>query len=544
MYEQILIVDDEKDVIQFASKALNRLGYRATSALSGNEALAILKEQTFDLLLTDVMMPGMNGLELLQAARAIHPNLVAVVITGFSTFELTLKALRAGARDFLPKPFSIADLREAVENALSQARIVKEHNQLRALLPLFELAKQTLLASDRDTLVQRLVDVTMNEADADGVAFVLMEKQADGSESPQFVAQRGSLPLPLDNCGSLIESMRNADGARVLQAPGELPPGLDVALRENGLAALLCCPLRTPSRFVGILGLTRRQGKAPFQETDIEMTSVIASLAAALIENTHLVLELNTWNRELEARVEERTRELKDAQSSLLRAERLATIGQLGASVAHELRNPLGVINNSIYYLNSRLGQEDPKIAKHLQIIGREVKSANDIITDLMNFVRINELHTTAIDPNLLVRETLERTLLPENVQVYTEFGRDLPLVRVDAEKTHQIFVNLINNAAQAMPEGGRLTISTLAQNGYVQFSFADSGVGIPSENLQRIFEPLFTTKARGIGLGLAIVRMLVDAHHGEITVTSTVGEGSCFTVRLPAEKQDQEIAK
>jgi signal transduction histidine kinase/CheY-like chemotaxis protein len=539
MYEQILVVDDEKDVVQFASKALNRLGYHAVGVFSSAEALALLKEQPFDLLLTDVMMPGMNGLELLQEARAIYPNLTAVVITGFSTFELTLKALRAGARDFLPKPFSMTDLRQAVENALAQSRLVKEHNQLRALLPLFELTKQTLLGTDATALVERLVDVAMSETGADGVGLMLAGA-ANGHDHLSFVAQRGELPIPFDGCGELAESMRGADQSRTLSVQDTLPPGLDSAMREHDLATMLCCPLRTPNQFVGVLGLTRKQGRLPFQQTDIELTSVLGSLAAALIENTRLVLQLNTWNRELEVRVDERTRELKDAQASLLRAERLGTIGQLGASVAHELRNPLGVINNSIYYLTSRLGQDDPKIAKHLQIIGREVKVANNIITDLMNFVRISELQTTTIDPNLLVRETLERALLPENVQVFTEFGRDLPLVRVDVEKAHQIFLNLINNAAQAMPDGGRLTISTLAQNGYVQFDFGDTGVGIPPENLQRIFEPLFTTKARGIGLGLAIVRMLVDAHHGEIRVTSTVGQGSCFTIRLPNDKGEQ----
>lgn len=134
----------------------------------------------------------------------------------------------------------------------------------------------------------------------------------------------------------------------------------------------------------------------------------------------------------------------------------------------------------------------------------------------------------------------LERTLLPDNVAISTELSEALPPVDVDAEKMEQIFLNLIDNAAQAMPRGGEISISTSANNGSVEFAFRDTGVGIRPENMERIFEPLFSTKTKGIGLGLAIVRMLIEAHQGKIEVSSQVGEGSLFTVSLPAQRKKE----
>ena len=222
------------------------------------------------------------------------------------------------------------------------------------------------------------------------------------------------------------------------------------------------------------------------------------------------------------------------AQGQLLRQERLATLGQLAGSVAHEVRNPLGAMQNSVYYLRMRLGEQDPKVTKHLNIISREIAAANKIISDIVNFVQGRELDTAVVQPNMLVERTLERALVPEVVRIQTDLGENLPDLRVDGRQIEQVFLNLINNAVDAMPDGGDLRISTDLRDGHVEFSFSDTGVGIHPEVLAQLFTPLFTTKVKGMGLGLSIVKRLVEAHHGEITVSSTVGEGSSFTIHLP----------
>ncbi len=252
---------------------------------------------------------------------------------------------------------------------------------------------------------------------------------------------------------------------------------------------------------------------------------------------------LKEYSERLEEMVDERTQELRDAQQQLVRAERLAAIGQLGASIGHELRNPLGTIKNSTYYLNMKLGQASGKVKKHLGIIEKEITRSNKIITDLMDFARVRRPALRKTDVNLLVKEAVSRSKVPGNVEVITHLKKGLSPLMADPGQIEQVFMNMISNAAQAMTssdsaetrEGGRLEISTRAEDGFIVTEFKDDGCGISEENLGKLFEPLFTTKTKGIGLGLAISTAIVEAHEGHIEVESELGKGTTFTVKLTA---------
>jgi len=254
---------------------------------------------------------------------------------------------------------------------------------------------------------------------------------------------------------------------------------------------------------------------------------------------------LKEYSERLEEMVEERTRELQEAQERLLRAERLAAIGQLGASVGHELRNPLGIIKNSIYYLRMKLKYADEKVQKHLSIIEREIARSNKIINDLLSFAQNKKPIPRKTQINTIVRDTLARITVPDTVEVVTELEEHLPPLMADPDQIEQVFINLISNAVQAMPDGGRLIIKSEVQrtptpdlgsrtSNFVTISFTDTGCGIPEENMERLFEPLFTTKAKGIGLGLAVCKQIVEAHQGAIEVESEVGKGTTFRIKLP----------
>ena len=252
---------------------------------------------------------------------------------------------------------------------------------------------------------------------------------------------------------------------------------------------------------------------------------------------------LKEYSERLEEMVDERTKELRDAQERLLRAERLAAIGQLGASVGHELRNPLGIIKNSAYYINTKLKDTDEKVKKHLRIIESEISRSNKIISDLMNFARDKKLALQKTQINAIVQDALSRTTGPDTVTVITELGGDLPPLMADSSQIQQVFINLISNAVQAMTSpsqvetrnGGRLVISTRTEDGFIVTEFKDNGCGISEENLGRLFEPLFTTKTKGIGLGLAVSKRIIEAHEGNIEVESEIGKGTTFAVKLPA---------
>ncbi len=244
---------------------------------------------------------------------------------------------------------------------------------------------------------------------------------------------------------------------------------------------------------------------------------------------------LKEYSERLEEMVEERTKELRDAQEQLVRREKLAVIGQMAASVSHELRNPLGTISNAAYYLKMAHSDASETIKEYLGMIIAEIRRADRIISDLLDFSRTRIPDRQKVAVSELVAEVLEKRPPPENVKVTTEIPSELLRVYADPHQLEQVLNNLVINAYQAMPEGGNLTISAQVEEGLVAISVADTGMGIRQENMSKLFEPLFTTKARGLGLGLAVVKTLLEANEGSVEVESEEGKGSTFTLKLPS---------
>jgi len=245
--------------------------------------------------------------------------------------------------------------------------------------------------------------------------------------------------------------------------------------------------------------------------------------------------ELRAANEELQAANEE----LREAQEQLVRSEKLAAIGQLAGGVGHELRNPLGAIKNAAYYIKgkiakSELGEKEPRVMEFLDIVDDEINSSNKIINDLLGFSRVGKPSVSPTRVKKVIEDALPYTPVPENIELVKKLDADLPEAEVDPDQIRQVLVNMIMNAAQAMPEGGKLTIAAGQRNKFLEVKIADTGVGIPEEALGKIFDPLFTTKAKGIGLGLAVCKTIIDRHQGHIEVESEVGKGTTFTINLP----------
>lgn len=246
---------------------------------------------------------------------------------------------------------------------------------------------------------------------------------------------------------------------------------------------------------------------------------------------------LKEYSERLQDMVEERTKELQEAHEQLVRKERLAVLGELAGGVGHELRNPLGVISNAAYFLQMTLTDADETTREYLEIISSEVRNAEEVISDLLDFSRISPAEKKPTNVSDLIAQAIEKRSPPEEVKVISRIAPDLPDVFVDPMQLGQVLVNLLTNARQAMPERGKLTISAQAEKGYVQLSIIDTGCGIPEENMEKVFEPLFTTRVRGIGLGLSVSKNLVEANGGSIKVESEEGKGSTFTVILPTKE-------
>jgi len=221
-------------------------------------------------------------------------------------------------------------------------------------------------------------------------------------------------------------------------------------------------------------------------------------------------------------------------ERELKRKNKLATIGTLAASIAHELRNPLGIINNVLYYLNIKIKTKDEKILENLKILEREIKRSNKIISGLLDFTSSRKLIPEQVDINNLIRETLKINEFPPNVKVELNLDRNIPKLFIDMVKIQQVFQNLIINAIQAIEDEGTLEIKTTLKKDGIDIIFRDTGCGIAKENFSRIFEPLFSTKTYGIGLGLATAKEIIEMHKGTISFKSDINKGTTFIITLP----------
>ena len=233
----------------------------------------------------------------------------------------------------------------------------------------------------------------------------------------------------------------------------------------------------------------------------------------------------------------ERSRQLLEAQEELVRKEKLAVLGQVAGSVGHELRNPLGVMSNAVYFLQTVLSDADQTTKEYLDIIKNEIADSERIVSDLLDSVRTKPPQPETVGLAELIGQTLRKCSVPPSVSVKLDVPATLPPLRVDPLQIQQVLRNLISNAVEAMPEGGSLEIRALENkhDGTITVSVHDAGTGMTPEVLAKLFQPLFTTKARGIGLGLVVVKNLTEANGGSVRVESQLGRGSVFSVTLPA---------
>jgi len=232
--------------------------------------------------------------------------------------------------------------------------------------------------------------------------------------------------------------------------------------------------------------------------------------------------------------------ERKRMEEALLRSQRFATIGELAAMVGHDLRNPLTAIASAEYYLKKKeRSRLSSKAQEMLRLIAQSVERSNKIITDLLDYSREPVLQYVETDAKSITEDALAQVKIPRNVRV-VDSTKKQPKITVDADKMQRVFVNVVRNAVEAMPTGGTLTIVSTRTNSHLRIAFKDTGEGMTKETIEKVWSPLFTTKPSGIGLGLPIVKRLVEAHGGSVIVESEPGKGSTFTVTIPIKPEPQ----
>ncbi|MHB8104924.1 MAG: ATP-binding protein [Dehalococcoidales bacterium] len=290
---------------------------------------------------------------------------------------------------------------------------------------------------------------------------------------------------------------------------------------------------------VGVLEIYSTR-ENPYLKKKNHLLKTLAERIGGAIRQVELEQSLRGYYEQLEKEVDIRTKDLEQIQEKLIRSERLAAVGELASGVGHELRNPLNVIRNCAYLLNMALTEKsDEEASNTLKVLDKQIDIANKIVTDLLDFTRIKPPTQVRADLKNMIEESLSWITIPEQVKVNVNLNGHAKSLKTDPEQMSRVFSNLISNAVQAMNgKSGEVDINTAADDDYLSVLFRDTGCGIPEENIQKIFEPLFTTKPKGIGLGLAISKRLVEQNGGKIEVASQVGKGTTFTVKIPIEQR------
>jgi two-component system NtrC family sensor kinase len=277
-------------------------------------------------------------------------------------------------------------------------------------------------------------------------------------------------------------------------------------------------------------------------KVDIDIQDEVGKLAHSFNQMTENLKKANQkliqWGKTLEKRVEERTKRLQEIQDSLIQSEKMASLGKIAAGVAHEINNPLtSILINT--HLTLEKTEKNANFYENLNLIAEETSRCSEIVKGLLEFSRQNPPEKNFADVNEIINLTLgilENQVAFQNIKIIKTLGPDLPQIEIDRNKIKQVFWNLMLNAAEAMPEGGTLTIATKLSGNkkYIEILFTDTGVGISKKNINKLFDPFYTTKGGGTGLGLAVSYGIIEQHQGKIEVKSKESKGSTFMVFLP----------
>ena len=554
--EKVLVIDDRDDSLQFMTEyILKPNGYRYITAKNGEAGLQRALNEEPDLIIMDQRMPRMTGLEVLAALEKTQADIPVILMTFHGSEETAVLAFRLGAKDYIIKPFDTEEMLGAIDRALEEQRLRKERDKLtreltqtnrqlerrvKELNILYSIGKSVTALLDPERVLNRIVEAAVYVTNAEEGALLLIDKESGNlylraarNLGEQF-ARGFRIKVDDSIAGEVVRTgepfMASGDVASLKVKTGYL------------VKSLLYVPLKVGKEVMGIMSVDNKASNRPFADNDLYLLSALADYASIAIVNAQLYGEVKTFSEDLEKKVEERTQELQETQAQLIQSEKLASIGQLAAGVAHEINNPLGVMLGFTQVMLKKLPESD-RLCKPLSSIEREGLRCKKIIQGLLDFSRRSTPTLQPVNLNESVEaacKLIEHQITIDNVRLIKGLAPNLPNIEADANQLQQVFVNLIVNAYQAMHQGGDLRITTRAVGNQVQAIFADSGMGISPENLKHIFDPFFTTKevGKGTGLGLSVSYGIIESHGGKIEVDSQVGGGTRFVVSLPVNRE------
>jgi signal transduction histidine kinase len=430
-----------------------------------------------------------------------------------------------------------AQIGMAVENANLYAEVQQERDLLETL---YNVGEELATSLDLDWVLSRVLRLAIQAADAgDGSIFLvptagtpaarILRRDLSALEATlaiEHVLAQGLAGWVVRHKLGTIVYDTTQDPKWLSFSDDPMPPG-----------SALAVPLIANERALGVLTLDHHE-KNHFNTRHLVLMSAIAHQASMAVERARLYKELAHMAEVLEQRVEERTHELRETQEQLVHAEKLAALGELAAGIAHEIGNPLQILQTYVEYMVSQATPNDP-VLEFAEPMRDSLESIARLVGQLRDFSRPALGERKLVDINEVLANVMRlagKELAYSKVIVDEVLSPEPSLIIGDTRQLEQVFLNLILNARDAMPCGGQLQIETFVDGGYIYIRFSDTGMGIAADDLPRILEPYFTTKKdRGTGLGLAICQRIVTQHGGKIAVVSELGQGANFTLQFPA---------
>jgi two-component system NtrC family sensor kinase len=489
--------------------------------------------QPVDVLILDIRMPGIDGYQVI--ARVKEDPLLAttsiLLTTALTSISDKTLGLEMGADDYLTKPFDPRELLARVEVIMRMRqteRALRQRN--RELAALNEISRTVTSSLDLDEVLAAAMEGVQEILQVEVGSLILVDE-----ESGELVFRKTLSPQQSWVTGRSFQSGEGIVGHVVANGTPYLVndvsedpfflPRVDAA---TGLKAraILCVPLFVRDRAVGAIEVINKPGGA-FTEADLDLLQTVAGAVAVAVENAQLYTELADFANELER-----------SQAQLVQAEKMAAIGRMAASLAHEINNPLQAIHNTLHLSAiSELPQE--KRQGYLSMAQEEVSQLIEIVQRMLDFYRPSRGGVVRANVNQVLRNALaiaDKQIQHSEIHVHTRLASNLPEIPMVADQLMQVFLNIVINAVEATPTGGDLHLGTLlTEDGeWILVAFRDSGPGLTPEQISHAFEPFYTTKPEGTGLGLAISYGIVEQHGGTIEVSSQLGHGATFIVRLP----------
>ncbi len=545
----VLVVDDEPSVSDVLQEFLSSQGYDLAVASNGEEAIRLINERRPEIILTDINLPGLSGLDVMRHAKALDPEVSVIVVTGYASASTAIDALRQGAYDYVTKPFDLDEVLQIVERGIANRRLREINRQLveelrqkneilesheaelrervelatRQMRTLFEIGQELGANLDLDP---RLEVIASRAAElSGGLASLVFLRSADTEEL--YAAHAFGLDLGPGEKGTAVflDSRSPIAIASSERRPVRADVGLDgtpfavAGVSSAWFRSLLAVPLIAEGRVIGVITTLEKHGG--FNSDDESFLELFASQAAFAIVNAQLF---------------EHTKSLDRLKSEFV------------AVVSHEIRTPLTSVKGAVELLSDdRFFQNNDQQRKLLVIAHANSERLLLLINDILDFSKLESaslpmsMEQQRIEPVVEQAAYNLRTLIEErHIHLTLTFAPDLPDLMLDSNRITQVVTNLLSNAIKFSPMEGRIDIATELSDGVVQVAMRDHGEGIADQDLPKLFRKFSqidsstTRKAGGTGLGLVICRGIVEQHGGKIWVESGSGQGSTFFFTLP----------